>query len=267
VTGLSSAKSSSSPKNAPIGVFDSGVGGLTVLRALRQHLPQEQFVYLGDLARLPYGDKSAETVRRYSVENVEFLNRQGVKMVVVACATATAWSIELLQAHFPLPIIGVIEPAVEAALKLARQGVAILATRGTVTSGVYQARFASHPLEVHAIPCPLFVPLAEEGLSHHEAAHLMARHYLHGLPSTVDALLLGCTHYPLLAQTIAAAVGPQVRLVDPAASCAQAVARLLKEQDLANPSGTGQIRFHFTDRPPHLSRLVETFLGESGQFA
>jgi glutamate racemase len=258
---LSSAKRSKSAERA-IGVFDSGVGGLTVVRALRKLLPQEEIVYLGDLARLPYGDKSAETVRRYALDCFHFLERQDVKMVVIACNTATAWAIDLLQAHSELPIVGVVQPAVDATLKAAPSKVGVIATRGTINSGVFQQKL--HPLPLQAIPCPLFVSLIEEGLTDHQATELMIRHYLGSLDQ-VDTLLLGCTHYPLLAPTISRLMGPSIRLIDPATSCAETVAAELQKTDLL-ANGTGQVDLHFTDRPPHLERLVEAFLGEQVSF-
>jgi glutamate racemase len=241
-------------------VFDSGVGGLTVVRALRRQLPAEDIIYLGDLARLPYGDKSAETVRRYSLENAQFLCQQQVKLVVVACHTATAWSLQLLQERLDVPVVGVIQPAIESALAVARKAIGVIATRGTISSGVFQERLKQyHP--VQAIACPLFVPLVEEGLLDHAATRDIVRHYLEPLQQ-VDTLLLGCTHYPLLSATIAQLMG-DVQLIDPAISCAQAVARLLTELGQQNGGASkGTVRLYTTDRPPHLNQLIERFLGE-----
>jgi glutamate racemase len=258
VIALSSAKNSSSP-NQPIGVFDSGVGGLTVVKALRQVLPAEEIVYLGDLARLPYGNKSGETVRRYAAEITQFLLRHQVKLIVMACSTATAWSLDALKSQLPVPIIGVIEPGVQATLNSDHGDIAVIATRGTVASGVYQRHFS--PLSVQTLACPLFVPLIEEGMAAHLATQLIVRQYLQELSPTVKTLVLGCTHYPLLAPTIAN-LYPQLQLIDPAITCAHAVKDLLQSGNLAKNSGAGAIRFFVTDAHQHLDRLVHTFLNE-----
>jgi len=253
----------------PIGVFDSGVGGLTVLRALRARLPHESTVYLGDTARVPYGARSAQTVVRYALNNARFLSEAApIKLLVVACNTASAVALPALSEALEVPVIGVVEPGADAALAASRGGaVAVIGTRGTVQSGAYQRALAARApdLEVISQPCPLFVPLAEEGWTDDAVAEAVARRYLEGLPGQgVDTLVLGCTHYPLLASTIAGVVGPGVRLVDSAAATAEAVAQRLEAAGAlapAAPAPTHQL--YVTDAPEAFARVAARFLGEA----
>jgi len=257
-------------KNRPIGVFDSGMGGLTVMRALMERLPQESFVYLGDTARLPYGSKSAETVKRYAVQCARALMKHDIKLLVVACNTASATALPALtEALSPTPVIGVIEPGAEAAVAAAPSGrIAVIATEGTVKGGAYQR--AIHARNASALvtqqPCPLFVALAEEGLTQGPIAELVTERYLDPLlangATPPECLVLGCTHFPALKEVIAKVAGPGIRLVDSAATTAAAVEELLKEKSLASTRREpNPPRFLATDAPERFARVGEIFLG------
>ena len=254
-------------RNQPIGVFDSGMGGLTVLSALVKRLPRESFVYLGDTARLPYGSKSADTVRRYAVQCALALMQHRIKLLVVACNTASATALPALADVLkPVPVLGVIEPGAEAATKAAPSGrIAVIATEGTVKGGAYErAIHARNPAAiVTQQACPLFVALAEEGLTDGPIVELAAKRYLDPALSGAapDCLVLGCTHFPVLKQTIAHVAGPNVKLVDSAATTAIADERLLNERGLARTSGARTLRFLATDAPERFARVGELFLG------
>jgi glutamate racemase len=227
-------------RSLPIGVFDSGVGGLTVVAALRERLPAESILYLGDTARLPYGTKSPETVLRYTRKNVEFLLARGVKAVVVACNTASALALPHLAAE--LPLWGVIEPGAARAAAASAGRVGVIATESTIRSDAYAAalRRLRPELEVLSAACPLFVPLVEEGWTDDEIAEAVARRYLEPLLGAgIDTLVLGCTHYPLLRPVLARVAGPEVALVDSASAVADRVARDLEEAGLAAPAAAG----------------------------
>lgn len=249
-----------------IGIFDSGVGGLTVLRELHRQVPAEFLIYLGDTARVPYGTKSAQTVRRYAQEAARFLNSQKVKLLVVACNTASAVALQDLAEIHRLPVVGVIEPGARRALEVTANGrVGVIGTEGTVRSGAYErALQAGDPaVEVFSAACPLFVPLAEEGWADHRVAHLAAVEYLASLLDRgVDTLVLGCTHYPLLKQTLQEVVGPGVTLIDSAEETAKEVARLLTREQLAqqDPSA-GSTRYFVTDLPDRFERVGGRFFG------
>jgi glutamate racemase len=252
---------------APIGVFDSGLGGLTVAHSMMRALPHESLVYFGDTARVPYGPKSPDTVRRYSREIAAFLLEQGVKAIVVACNTATAHALPALREELDVPVLGVVEPGARAAVAASRTGrIGVIATAGTIKSGAYvRAIHAEAPdARVTALACPLFVPLVEEGWTSHEATRLVAREYL--APFTrdeVDTLVLGCTHYPLLKPLIAEIVGPRVRLIDSAEETAADTRRMLAEQDLAAPVGAPSYRFVASDDPQQFLTLGQRFFGEA----
>ena len=223
--------------SAPIGVFDSGVGGLTVLGELVRRLPAEDFVYVGDTARLPYGGKPAAMVRGFAFELAAELVDRGVKAVVVACNTASAASLPDLAAAAPVPVWGVVEPGVAAALAVHREGrVGVVGTSRTIASGSYQARLAERGLEAWARACPLFVPIVEEGVADGAIAELVARHYFADRPADLHTLILGCTHYPPLTATLRAVLGPDVALVDSAAVTAELVADALAALGLARPA-------------------------------
>jgi glutamate racemase len=254
-----------SVREGAIGVFDSGVGGLTVVHALLGALPREHLVYLGDTGRHPYGTKSAETVTRYSLENVDFLAAKGIKLLVVACNTASAVALEALGARHELPIVGVIAPGARAAVERTRSGrVGVIGTEATIASGAYtNALRALRPgLEVYTRACPLLVPLAEEGWVEGPIPRGVAETYLATMrKSGIDTLVLGCTHYPLLKAVIAEVMGDGVAVVDSAEETARAVAALLEERDLARRRGNGSTSFFVTDVPDRFIRIGERFLG------
>ncbi len=252
---------------APIGVFDSGVGGLTVVRALRKHLPGESVVYLGDTARVPYGTKSPETVVRYARNCARILLEREVKLLVAACNTASAHALDVLQEEAGIPVIGVVEPGALAAVSHTRNNrIGVIGTRGTMESGEYQR--ALHRLlpeaEVFIRACPLFVPLAEEGWTQGEIPERVAAAYLaefheHG----VDTLLLGCTHYPLLAGTIADVMGDATHVVGSAEATAEAVVQVLDHLASRNPgNGPGNLACLVSDGPGQFSHTGRAFLGE-----
>ena len=256
------------PVRAPIGVFDSGVGGLTVLRALIDDLPAEDFLYLGDTARLPYGTKSAETVARYSVRAAEALVARGIKALVVACNTASASALPALRARFPrLPVIGVIEPGARAACDASTSGrIAVLATEGTVQGGAYvRAIQALRPdAQVTQIACQIFVALAEEGWSEGEAVNAVAERCLAHLDARTDTVVLGCTHFPLLAAAISKQLGATRRVVDSAATTARATRHELAARGLATDSErAGNLVLMATDSPGRFARVGARFLGSS----
>jgi glutamate racemase len=250
-----------------IGIFDSGMGGLTVLRALIERLPDESFLYLGDTARLPYGTKSSETVARYAVQAASALIKRRVKVLVIACNTASAYALDSLQGAFAsLPVIGVIGPGAEAAIAAAPHGpIAVIATEGTVKGDAYRrAIHAQAPhVEVVQQPCPLFVPLAEEGITEGEIAFAVARHYLTPLrEARPKCLVLGCTHFPALRDVIAEAIGPDVVLLDSAATVAAAVERQLHQSGAAQTTrAPPSCRYLVTDAPERFVRVGEIFLG------
>jgi glutamate racemase len=254
------------PDTRPIGVFDSGIGGLTVVRELMQRLPGERIVYFGDTARVPYGSKSPATVVRYSEEAAGWLLSQDVKMIVIACNTATAHAQERLSALLPIPVVGVIEPGARAAVKATRTArVGVIGTAGTIASGAYDlaVRRRLPDARVYAQPCPLFVPLVEEGWRTHTASRLVAQDYLAPLREMdVDVLILGCTHYPLLRELIAEVMGPEVQLVDSATETALDVAELLDSHDLHRIDDTPPRHvFAASDAPLRFRDVGRTFVG------
>jgi glutamate racemase len=251
---------------APIGVFDSGIGGLTVVHELIRQLPNESIIYFGDTARVPYGPKSPETVRRYSHEIASWLEGQGVKALVVACNTATAHALCMLRDEFPRPVIGVVEPGARAAVRATRSGrIGVIGTAGTIASGAYERaiRAIDHDADVTARACPLLVPLVEEGWLDSEATRIVARAYLEPLAAHhVDTLVLGCTHYPLLKPLLAETVGDNVRLIDSAEETAAETRRVLQAQALcASPGAQTTYRFVASDAADHFLRLGQRFLG------
>ncbi|HEY4077078.1 MAG TPA: glutamate racemase [Rhizomicrobium sp.] len=254
--------------NRPIGIFDSGMGGLTVMRALKARLPGESFIYLGDTARLPYGTKSADTVTRYAVQASQALMQHDIKLLVVACNTASAAALPTLtETLSPLPVVGVIAPGAEAAVAAAPDGpIAVIATEGTVKGGAYvnaiQALSPQMPVVQQA--CPLFVALAEEGLTQGPITELAAHRYLDPLLATMPrprGLVLGCTHFPVLKETIARCA-PDVVLIDSAETTAAAVEKTLSERGLLNTGMAEPSRFLATDAPGRFAHLGEIFLGE-----
>lgn len=277
--GLSS--SLTSRREMPIGLFDSGVGGMTVLRALREQLPNESFLYLGDTARMPYGTKGVETVQRYALEAADCLVSRGVKLLVIACNTATAAALSLVQeAHPDIDVVGVVEPGAEAACRATRSGfIAVIATSGTIRGRAYEHAILRRMPEarISALACPLFVSMAEDGLLEGPLAEGLAARYLdpifrdpraQGL-EVPDTLVLACTHFPLLRNAIAHVVGEGVTLVDSAGNTAREVRNLLQKKHLARGAGPdvgmplcpGSVRFLTTDDVPRFTRMGELFLG------
>jgi glutamate racemase len=254
--------------NAPLGIFDSGVGGLTVVRAVQQLLPVEDIVYLGDTARVPYGSKSPETIRQFAHEDVRFLLDKGVKAVVVACNTATAHALPSLQERYQVPIIGVIESGVEAVLSdPAAQRVGMIATRGTVASHAYQHALALRRtgLILHATAAPLLVPLVEENWLDHPSTIAALHTYLDPmLDRGIDTLLLACTHYPLLVPVLQSFLPTSVRLVDSATTCAEHLRAQLTSLDLVSEkSDAGTLVIHLTDLSDQFEDLARRFLARS----
>ena len=236
----------------PIGVFDSGIGGLTVVKALRDLLPNENIVYLGDTARVPYGPKSAETVQRYAIELAEMLTRQDAKALVVACNTVSSVALPMLMTKFSMPVVGVIEPGARAALQASRnRHIGVIGTRATIRSGAYEKalRATDNNVRVSSRACPLLVPLIEEGLLQDEVTDQLILRYLQPLVADgIDTLVLGCTHYPLLTNAITRVLGKQITLVDSAQNCARAVEEMLNQQSLrAAPQNRGELHVALTD--------------------
>jgi glutamate racemase len=249
-----------------IGIFDSGVGGLTVLREIMQVLPQEDTLYFGDTARVPYGTKSPETVTRYAGEIASFLIKRDIKLLVVACNTASAVALPTLKRHLSIPVVGVIEPGARRAVEMTRSGrIGVIGTAGTIRSSAYtRAIKRLRPdAEVLTRACPLFVPLAEEGWIDNQVARLTAQAYLQELKeAAVDTLVLGCTHYPLLKPMIADVMGPGVTLVDSAEETARTVAAILADKRLLRPpSEKGNHNYYVSDIPAGFVRVGNRFLG------
>ena len=277
----------------PIGIFDSGVGGLTVYRALHEHLPNEHFVYLGDTARVPYGTKSLATVKRYAVENARFLAAHGIKMLVVACNTASALALPAIRRALNIDVVGVIGPGARAAVTARKhaggvrteakdehaggvrtgRSVGVIATESTVQSGAYTTAIkkADPNAEVIERACPLFVSLAEEGWADNEVTRTIAATYLADLRSKIDTLVLGCTHYPILRDVIQETVGEDVKLIDSGEATALEIKALLEEKELARltpPTGALERQlcddldhFYVTDAAERFARVAERFLG------
>jgi glutamate racemase len=259
---------SSSESRRPIGVFDSGVGGLTVVRALRSALPGEDIVYLGDTARVPYGSKSPRTVEKYSLTCQQFLLDRGVKLVLIACNTASAQALPALVAAASVPVVGAVEPGAQSALGATKCGhIGVIGTLGTVRSNAYAKAIAARDgaTRLTQLPCPLLVPLAEEGWTDDDIAKLVARRYLVQLferDPAIDTLVLGCTHYPLLKPLLRDVLGPGVRLIDSAEETAAETARTLAAADLcAEPAAEPSYRFVASDDPLQFLQLGQRFLG------
>ena len=272
-------------QSLPIGIFDSGVGGLTVYRALHEHLPNERFVYLGDTARVPYGTKSLATVERYAVENALFLAAHGIKLLVVACNTASALALPAIRKALQIDVVGVIGPGARAAVlsessrelqtggPRQQRAIGVIATESTVQSGAYTQAIAKidSTIQVLERACPLFVPLAEEGWANEEVARSIAQTYLDDIRGRIDTLVLGCTHYPILSTVIQDAVGEFVNLIDSGEATALEVKSLLKAKDLARltpPTGALERQlcddldhFYVTDAAERFARVAERFLG------
>jgi glutamate racemase len=262
----------------PIGIFDSGVGGLTVYRALHERLPDEHFIYLGDTARVPYGTKSLSTVERYAIENAKFLEAHGIKLLVVACNTASALALPAIRGAVSVPVVGVIEPGARAAVEVVgEKKIGVIATEATVHSGAYARAISKiNPvIDVIERACPLFVPLAEEGWAETDVARMVAEQYLNDLrKKNVGALVLGCTHYPILRDLISEVIGSEIPLIDSGEAAALEVKALLQSSRLLSPEGDRDSQgrrerqlcddldhFYVTDAAERFAQVAERFLG------
>lgn len=253
---------------APIGVFDSGLGGLTVFKALARRMPEESLTYFGDTAHVPYGSKSPEAIARYSGEVARFLARRGIKLLVVACNTSSAWALPAIRRAVKIPVIGVIEPGARAALAVSRgRRIGVIGTEATVNSRAYPKALAalSRGARVTSAACPLFVPLVEEGWWSGAVVEAVARKYAAPLKAArVDTVILGCTHYPYLKPVLAKAMGPRVRLIDSAEETARETERVLTGLGLRAPKGRrGARAFYASDAPGRFARLGRRMLGAS----
>ena len=249
-----------------IGIFDSGIGGLTVVREVINILPNESIVYFGDTARVPYGNKSTQTIKRFASQIVQFLLSKNVKLIVVACNTVSATSLDWLKKEYKLPIIGVIEPGVNQAILTTRNGkIGVIGTNATIESKAYE--FAIHKInkkfKVYSKSCPLLVPLAEEGWNNPELKDIILNHYFSGLKKrSVDTLILGCTHYPLLKSDIQRVMGPEIKLIDSATSVALKVKEILKDRGVLQYAPTlPHHSFYFSDIPRGFRQLSKRFIG------
>lgn len=253
-------------RNNPIGVFDSGIGGLTVVREIVKLLPNESIIYIGDTARVPYGPRSKEVISKFSKELAEFLLKKKVKFLVVACNTISATSLPGIIEFSPVPVLGVIEPTVEKALKATKnKKIGVIGTTGTINSRAYNKIIASfdRDIKVTTVACPLFVPIAEEGLITHPATRLIAEGYLKDLKKKkIDTLILGCTHYPILKGVIQEILGSNVKVIDSAKPTAQRLKKLLEEKNLLSKSRAKHY-FYVTDAPAHVSEVAGRFFGKS----
>lgn len=254
-------------KTAPIGVFDSGVGGLTVAREIMRNLPKEDIVYFGDTARVPYGSKSKDNIIRYSRQIIHFLQSKGVKAIVIACNTASALALDTVKDEFDIPIIGVVEPGARAALAVTKtKKVGVIGTEATVRSSMYEQIIQGERPDVSVIAkaCPLFVPLVEEGFKKHPVTEEIIDYYLASFKETdIDALILGCTHYPLLRSKIREYVGEKITLVNPAYETAMDLSKILKEYDMENPDvegDHGSYSFYVSDAADKFKQFANSIL-------
>ena len=252
---------------SPIGVFDSGLGGLTVVKAMQAILPNESIVYFGDTARVPYGNKSADLIKKYSLQISDFLLEHDSKLIIVACNTATALALSELQKSLNIPVLGVVKPGVKSAIKnIENKRIGVIGTLSTIESGIYEKEIKSinQSIQVFSTPCPLFVPLVEEGWLDEPATRLIAEKYLKPIKkSKVDALILGCTHYPLLTKIIQEVMAPKTKLVDSAKAMALETAKVLKMKEmLNNNSNKGDLKLFVSDLPAQFETVASRFLGE-----
>lgn len=251
--------------NRPIGIFDSGVGGLTVMREVMEQLPYENLIYFGDTARIPYGSRSVQIIKKYSFQCASFLKSKNVKTIVIACNTASSIALEHLKKNFDIPIIGVIDPGARSAASATKNGhIGVIGTLAAINSGAYQTKIMEyrHSAEVIGIPCPLFVPIIEEGWEYSTVAELTAEKYLTELlEHDVDTLVLGCTHYPILRYTIKKVIGPNVKLVNPAFETARDLKKVLSEQNILNENlRLPEYEYYVSDAPERFRRVGGNFL-------
>ncbi|MCM8779794.1 MAG: glutamate racemase [Candidatus Omnitrophica bacterium] len=253
-------------KNSPIGVFDSGIGGLTVVKELMRQLPSEDIIYFGDTARVPYGIKSNETVIRFSIENILFLLKQNVKLICVACNTVSSVALPSIKNHFKVPMVGVISPGAREAVYASRnKRIGVIGTRATIRSRAYELEIKSLEPQafVKAQACPLFVPFAEEGWFKGAVVREVAETYLKPLKtSRVDTLILGCTHYPLLKSVIKEVMGVNTVLIDSAKQVATEVKEILASENMLNNQTRGKQKFYVSDNPEWFASIAKSFLGQ-----
>ncbi len=252
----------------PIGIFDSGFGGLTAVKEVIHSLPDEQIIYFGDTARVPYGPKSRETIIRFSIENILFLLKYKVKLIIIACNTASSVALSIVEKNFKVPIVGVISPGVLEAVRVTvNKKIGVIGTRTTINSRAYEKmiKLTQPRTKVYSVECPLFVPLVEEGWLDNQTIRQIARFYLNPLKNKkIDTLVLGCTHYPLLKPVIKEILGPSVTLVDSAKQVAQQAKQILVNQNILSPKGKkskNNIRFYVSDEPDNFAKLGKRFLG------
>jgi len=256
-------------KDKPIGIFDSGIGGLTVVKEIIRELPNEEIIYFGDTARLPYGNKSAPTVVKFSIENAKFLLKFGVKFIIVACNTSSSLAVNRLKEMFSVPVLGVISPAVTKAVEISQNGrIGIIGTRATVESMCYQREIKKikPSCKTFARPCPLFVPLAEEGWLRGEVTFKIAQTYLQPFfKKDIDTFILGCTHYPLLTRVIAKVLGKKIKFVDSAKETAREAKRILTKNGLCaeKNSHSARCKFYVSDEPTLFRKTGRRFLGKN----
>ncbi|MFH1449005.1 MAG: glutamate racemase [bacterium] len=251
--------------NEPIGIFDSGLGGLTVLSEITKILPKEDLIYFGDTARTPYGSKSKDTIIKYSLEISKFLFNQGVKALVVACHTATSYALDTLQERYQIPIIGVVEQGAKEAVNATKNGrIGVIGTEGTISNNLYAKiiKLLNSEVQIISQPCPLFVPLVEEGWIETEVTYLIAKEYLSPLKENqVDTLILGCTHYPLVKKVIQEVMGNEVTLIDAATVVANKVKDVLEKLGLSSAKESyGHLRYYVSDEPARFTKMGERFL-------
>ncbi|MDD5416023.1 MAG: glutamate racemase [Candidatus Daviesbacteria bacterium] len=251
--------------NNPIGIFDSGIGGLTVTKEIVKQLPDESIIYIGDTARVPYGTRSKEIITRFAKELTNFLLKRNVKCLVVACNTVSSVALEEIKKISPVPVLGVVESTIQLAIKTTKnRKIGVIGTVGTINSKTYDKKIheINPKIEVDSIPCPLFVPIAEEGLETHQATKLLAEGYLKGLKKRqIDTLILGCTHYPLLSKIIQAVMGRKVSLVDSAKPTAQSLRKILEEKRLLS-NKKPRYEFYVTDAPERVLQVASRFFGK-----
>ena len=254
-------------KLLPIGVFDSGLGGLTVVKQLLLHLPNESIIYFGDTARLPYGTKSILTVRKFSLQIARFLQDQGVKIIVVACNTASSLALNVIKENTAVPVLGVIGPGVSAALRVSKsKSIGVIGTTATILSGAYKKALQKldPAVNVNSVACPLFVPLVEEGWERSDVTELIARKYLDPIINTeIDTLILGCTHYPILKDVLHKVVDNRVIIIDSSIETARQVRYILQSEKIQRPKRSKPThKFYVSDRPQRFEEIAERFLGE-----
>lgn len=251
----------------PIGVFDSGIGGLTVVKEIMNILPNEDIIYFGDTARVPYGNKSQDTIIKFSLQISRFLQTKDVKAIVIACNTASAFALDAVKEQFDIPIIGVISPGARSAVKSTKNNkIGIIGTEGTVSSGAYSKKINTikNSFEIYSTPCPLFVPIVEEGWSEKEVSYMIAREYLEEMKNKeIDTLVMGCTHYPLLNNVVQNVMGEKVALINPARETALELRDILIENNISNSEDyKGSYKYYVSDNPNKFIKVGERFLSE-----